>query len=144
MDAGRARRRIQERLMKILVCYDETDEAAKALETAIEHAKAFDGEVVVLTSLVGRGKEDVEEDREAKTRLERAETHVKEAGIDCESHLLVKGLDSGESIVDFSKKHAVDAIVIGVKKKSKLGKLMFGSTAQHVILHAECTVVAVK
>ncbi|MCG6911582.1 MAG: universal stress protein [Deltaproteobacteria bacterium] len=130
--------------MRILLCYDETKEAAKALETAIEHAKAFNGEVLILTSLVGKGKEKVEEDREAKQRLEKARAYLKEAGIPCESHLLVRGLDSGESIVNFSKENGVGEIIIGVKKKSKVGKLMFGSTAQHVILHAECTVVAVK
>ena len=95
--------------MKILVCYDESNEAAKALETGIEHAKAFAGRVLVLTSLIGRGKENVEEDREAKKRLEQAESRLKDAGIPSESHLLVRGLDSGESIVEFSNELALSS-----------------------------------
>lgn len=38
----------------------------------------------------------------------------------------------------------VDEIIIGIKKKSKLGMLLFGSTVQHVILEAHCPVLLVK
>ena len=38
----------------------------------------------------------------------------------------------------------VDMIFIGVRRRSKVGKLLFGSTAQYVILNAPCPVVSVK
>jgi nucleotide-binding universal stress UspA family protein len=38
----------------------------------------------------------------------------------------------------------IDLIFLGIVKKSKVGKLLFGSTAQYVILHAPCPVVTVQ
>jgi len=38
----------------------------------------------------------------------------------------------------------VDEIIVGVKRRSKVGKLLMGSTAQYVILQAPCPVVTVK
>ncbi|MBT7887657.1 MAG: universal stress protein, partial [Deltaproteobacteria bacterium] len=38
----------------------------------------------------------------------------------------------------------INEIIIGIKKTSKVGKLVFGSTAQHVILESNCPVVTVK
>jgi nucleotide-binding universal stress UspA family protein len=38
----------------------------------------------------------------------------------------------------------VDAIIIGVKRRSKVGKLLFGSNAQYVIIKADCPVTTVK
>ena len=54
---------------------------------------------------------------------------------------MISGLDSGEDIVEFAKQNKADEIIIGIRRKSKVGKLMFGSTAQYVILNAPCPVV---
>ncbi|MFN2437147.1 MAG: universal stress protein, partial [Desulfotignum sp.] len=58
--------------------------------------------------------------------------------------LLVRGLEPGEDIVRFADENRVDEIVIGVRSRSKVGKLLFGSTSQVVILQAGCPVVSVK
>lgn len=35
-------------------------------------------------------------------------------------------------------------IIVGIEKKSKVGKFIFGSNAQYVILEARCPVMTVK
>jgi nucleotide-binding universal stress UspA family protein len=67
-----------------------------------------------------------------------------EQGIHNESHLLVRGRIAGEDIVEFAAKNDCDEIIIGVKSRSKVGKILFGSTAQYIILKASCPVISVK
>ena len=57
------------------------------------------------------------------------------------THLLISGLESGEEIVQFAEDKQINEIIVGVRRRSKVGKLLMGSTAQHVILNAPCSVV---
>ncbi|MFW6334570.1 MAG: universal stress protein [Desulfosalsimonas sp.] len=49
-----------------------------------------------------------------------------------------------EDLVAYATEQQVDEIVIGIRKRSKMGKLLFGSTAQFLILNAPCPVLTVK
>jgi nucleotide-binding universal stress UspA family protein len=130
--------------MKILLAYDRSRSAQAALKVAVDQAKAFAAHVTLLTSLTGGTATSSEDIKEAEEHLESARSVLENAGIPCDTHLLVKDLTPGEDIVDFANKNKIDVIIIGVKKKSKVGKLVFGSTAQYVILEASCPVLAVK
>jgi len=61
-----------------------------------------------------------------------------------ETHLVISGRQSGEDLVQFAEQNKIDEIVIGVRTRSKVDKLLFGSTAQYVILNAPCPVVSIK
>jgi nucleotide-binding universal stress UspA family protein len=133
--------------MNIIVGYDGNRSAKEALNLAKKHAKAFDAKVFVVTSLVGgtENQEDQLKDiKKAERDLEYAKETLESDGITCETHLLVRGLDPGEDIINFANQNNADEILIGVEKKSKVGKFIFGSTAQFVILEAKCPVIAVK
>ena len=130
--------------MKILVGYDGTNAAKEALNLAKVHAKAFDGTVDIVTSME-KGTENQREDIEQAERgLEWAKSLFDDNDIACSTHLLIRGLTPGEDIVEFAEEKKVDEILVGVKRRSKVGKLLMGSTAQFVILQATCPVVSVK
>ena len=76
--------------------------------------------------------------------LESAKKIVDDDGIPCETKLLVRGMTPGEDIVQYAKEQAIDEIIIGIKRRSKVGKLLFGSNAQYIIIKAPCPVVTVK
>ncbi|MDX9786117.1 MAG: universal stress protein [Desulfobacterales bacterium] len=38
----------------------------------------------------------------------------------------------------------MDMIVIGIRRRSKLDKLLFGSNAQYIVIKAHCPVLCVK
>ena len=67
-----------------------------------------------------------------------------DAGVTCETHLLTRGFETGEDLVMLAKEQSADEIIIGIKRRSKVGKFIFGSTAQFVILDAHCPVLTVK
>jgi nucleotide-binding universal stress UspA family protein len=130
--------------MKIVVGYDMTDPAEKALAVGLDYSKKLGAKLILISSLVGGAKEDVEEINAFEKGLRLAEKKVTDNGVKCEKHLLMRGNTPGEDVVFFAKENRVALIVIGVKKRSKVGKLMFGSTAQFIILEADCPVLAVK
>lgn len=131
-------------VVKILVAEKYASDSQEILELTKQHAEAFQATVLLVTSLIGEPETDDEEIQQAEEGLAQAEAALKDAGIACEKHLLVRGMLPGEDIVEFAKEQGVDEIILGVKRKSKVGKLLFGSTAQYVILNAECPVLICK
>ena len=130
--------------MKILVGYDGSNSAKDALALAKKHAAAFDATVVIVSSLTGGSVTHAVEVEHATENLELAKKLFDEDGLPCETKLLVRGMTPGEDIVDYAKEKAIDEIIIGIKRRSKVGKLLFGSNAQYIIIKAPCPVVTVK
>ena len=131
--------------MKFLVCYDETNEAKEALKVAQEHARIWNAKLEVVNAVIRI--EPLKHSRVQKME-ENLAGQVKEilGGDDppYEVQLLLTDLTSGEQLVKFAEDLKIDLIFLGIVKKSKVGKLLFGSTAQYVILHAPCPVVTVQ
>ena len=130
--------------MKILVGYDGTNSAKEALNLAKTHAKLFNASIDVVTSMQKGTEQQREEIEQAERGLEYAKSLFEDSNITCNTHLLIRGLSAGEDLVEFAAENQVDEIIVGVKRRSKVGKLLMGSTAQFVILQAGCPVVSVK
>ena len=52
--------------------------------------------------------------------------------------------DSAEELIRIAESTEADFIVIGLRRRSPVGKLLLGSNAQRVLLDAACPVLAVK
>ena len=130
--------------MKVLVGYNGSTEAVAAVELAAEYAKTFGGEVVLMTSTEGGGRESADDINEAQSRLNAAQADMEENQTPCEVVQTARGISPGEDIVQYAKENTVDLIVVGIEKKSRTRKLLLGSTAQFVILRAPCPVLTVK
>jgi nucleotide-binding universal stress UspA family protein len=77
---------------------------------------------------------------EGKVTLEQ---RLEESGVDHEVRQTV-GSDVADEILAVAKDVGADAIVIGIRHRSAVGKLIMGSVAQRVIIDATCPVIAVK
>ncbi len=130
--------------MKILVGYEKSAVAEEALALAKKHAKAFDAKVYLLTSLTRSHELQLEDIQKSERELKNLRTQFTTEGIDCETHAIVSAVSPGEDLVQFATDNEIDEIVIGVRRRSKVGKLLFGSNAQYIILQAACPVVSVK
>ncbi len=130
--------------MQILVAYRGTNVGKDLLNLATKHAKAFDAKIQLVTSLQGGEKTTKPIIVEAEENLAEAGKFLDGQGVQYESHLLIRNRTAGEDIVAFAEEKDCDEIIIGVKSRSKVGKILFGRTAQHIILKAKCPVVSVK
>ena len=130
--------------MNIIVAYDNSSAAKLALERGKLHASVFKARILLVTSMEGGAGESKAQVRKAESYLEKAKAVLTADGVDCETHLLIRGLTAAEDIVSFAQEKDGYELIIGIKKRSKVGKMMFGSTAQYVILNAPCPVLAVK
>jgi nucleotide-binding universal stress UspA family protein len=131
--------------MKILVAYDTSAAAEKGLYLALEEARVFKANVHAITSADRtKSEKELPNIEAAEQGLSQAQAMFEKEGITCSTHLLIRGLAPGEDIVQYAKENSIDRIIVGVKKQSKVGKLLLGSTAQYVILKSTCPVLSVK
>jgi len=135
---------VKEIKMKIMVCYDGSRPAIEAFSLAKEHAKAFGGDIIIASSMTKATEAELKDIDEMKKQLKALKGASTHEGISCETHLLIRGLSAGEDLVQFAKEVKAKEIIIGVKRRSKVDKFIFGSTCQFVILNAPCPVVTVK
>ena len=133
--------------MKILVGYDASDTAKEAMRLAKVDAKVYEAKVYLVTCITQVHEvkdQEMDRMRDADRELEILKNEFDSEGIPSEVHLLVSNLEPGERLVQYAREIEADKIFIGVRRRSKVGKLIFGSTAQYVILEAPCPVVSVK
>jgi len=131
--------------MKLIVGYKRgTNQAENLLELALKRAQLFNATVVIVTIMSEGMEKNQELITETEAGLEKAKTHFDRKDIPCEAHLLIRGIDTGDDLVNFAKETQADEVIIGVKNRTKVGKLLLGSTAQAVVLNAPCPVVTMK
>ena len=130
--------------MKILVGFDGSNVSKEAVSLAQQHAVTFKAEIIIAHSMVGGPEVPRKDFQIAENNIEHEKIRLLDNNVPCESILSVRGLQAGEDLVLLAKENNVDEIIIGVRRRSKVGKLLFGSTAQYVILTAPCPVVSVK
>ncbi|BBO81090.1 universal stress protein [Desulfosarcina ovata subsp. sediminis] len=132
--------------MKIMVCFDNSPESITALREAAQLAKAFQGDVLVVTSVAGDQQYYPKLIEPYEENLKEAQDYMEKMGISCQIKIAYRDVDSnvGEGLAEFAKEENVDKIVVGIRNRSKLGKLFLGSKAQTLLLMAHCPVVGVK
>ena len=129
--------------MRIMLCYDGSEIASRALIVAKSHAVSMDAKVDVVLALQ-RKSASKKKVKQAEEVLSVAREIFSKDDIPCKTHLLVRELSHGEMLVEFCKENHIHQIVMGVKRRSLMSKLILGSTSQYVIVESPCPVLAVK
>ena len=76
--------------------------------------------------------------------VDAIQAELNAAGISHEMLQPTTGLTAAEEILRVANDQQAGLIVIGLRRRSPVGKLLLGSTAQQVLLDAPCAVLAVK
>lgn len=132
--------------MKIMVCYDGSDSAKNTLPVVLQHAKAYKARVIVAIAMEGESGTPLGNPEGAERSLEYAKIFFEQSKLEFETKVLLSegGLEAGENLIQYASERQVDMIIIGIKKRSRVGKLLTGSNAQYVLLHAKCPVLTVN
>ncbi|KJS31781.1 MAG: hypothetical protein VR64_09555 [Desulfatitalea sp. BRH_c12] len=129
--------------MKIMVGYDGSEMAHRALLVAQKRAKSMQAELHIFTA-AGAGKLDSPQNNRLQEGLKDSEMLCKACNIACKLEMSNQELSVAEDIVRYASANQMDEIVIGLRRRSQLGKLLFGSTSRQVILDATCPVLCIK
>ncbi len=128
----------------IVVGYVPKPEGHAALRRAAEEARLRDARLVVVNSHRGGREFDRDDAVHSEEELGRIRAQLDEAGVAHEIRQLVRGMDPADDLINVAEEVSAEFIVIGLRRRSPVGKLILGSNAQRVLLDAPCPVLAVK
>ena len=130
--------------LKILLYCKNTEAHRRALDITLEQAKAFGASVDLVSCVSEKDKMPMEVFEKAESKLQEYVDQVfTPAAIPCRTKVLVSAFTSGEELVKYAESNGIDTIVMSIQKRSRLGKMFFGSNTQYVLLEAPCKVITV-
>ncbi|GII98021.1 nucleotide-binding universal stress UspA family protein [Sediminihabitans luteus] len=129
--------------MTIVVGHLATPEGQEALDASIAEARRTGARLVVVVSrrkgtLEGASAGDHEAD------LAALGARLSDEGVEHEVRVISDSTDVAEDLVLTAEESGADLLVIGLRRRSPVGKLILGSNAQRILLEAPCPVLAVK
>ena len=117
-------------------------EVAIGVDKGIEIAGRRKERLVVVNASPGGSKDDPSM---ADTGdVERVEKLLSVSGIDATFKQFVRGKNAIEEIEEMVDSLQVSVLIIGLRKRTPMGKLFLGSVAQEILLSVPCPVLAVK
>lgn len=128
--------------MPIVVGYVPTPEGRAAFERAIEEARLRKLRLIVVNASSGDALVD---SRFASNQdWDAVQAQLAESGIEHETARQVAAIEPADQLLRVAREANAELIVIGLRHRTPVGKFILGSSAQTVLLAAECPVLAVK
>jgi nucleotide-binding universal stress UspA family protein len=126
----------------VVVGYVPTPTGLAALDRAIDAARSTRVKLVVVNT--GHDGNFNHPDFATPTDLDAIDAQLTRIGLEHEIVQATSGRSAADELLLAERTHSAHLIVIGIRRRSPVGKLLTGSTAQAVLLEAECPVLAVK
>jgi nucleotide-binding universal stress UspA family protein len=128
--------------MAIVVGYVPSPEGRAALDSAIAEARLRGQRLVVVNTT--RGDALVDSKYTSTDEWSQVQEQLADSGIDHEVTRSVETREPAEQLLHVARTTNADLIVIGLRRRTPVGKLIMGSAAQTILLEADCPVLAVK
>jgi nucleotide-binding universal stress UspA family protein len=127
----------------VVLGYVHKPEGEAALAAAILEAQRRQADLVVVNSHRARHG-DLADDERIRAELDEVRARVEEAGVEVDVRHPETGLEASEDLLTIVEEVHADLVVIGLRRRTPVGKLILGSNAQRILLDASCPVLAVK
>lgn len=128
--------------MTILVAYVSRPEGRAALDKAIELSKERQERMLIVNAGPGGQQEDAS--LVPAFEVEQIEEQIAAQGIQGEFKQFVRGKNAVEEINDLVETGDISILIIGLRKRTAVGKLILGSVAQEILMTVPCPVLCVK
>lgn len=128
--------------MTIIVAYVPRPEGRAALDKGIEIAKRRQEHLLVVNAGPGGQHEDTS--LIPGFEAEKIEEMLAEQGMNAEFKQFVRGNSTVDEINDLVEARNASLLVIGLRKRTAVGKLLLGSVAQELLMTVSCPVLCVK
>jgi nucleotide-binding universal stress UspA family protein len=127
--------------MSVVVGYIPNEYGEAALHEAFAEARRRGTRVIVVNTSKGDALVDKKYVGErGRSELER---RLADAPVEVELRQSI-GADAADEILDVVRDVAAQALVIGIRHRSQVGKMLMGSVATRLLMEAPCPVVSVK
>lgn len=126
----------------VVVGYVPTPLGSVALTAGIERARAAGADLTIVNTT--RGDRDVDPSYASREGLAGAVRRAEEAGIEVRVVSTLTTREPAEELIHQAEEVGAELIVIGIRRRSAVGKLLLGSTAQRLLLESTCPVLCVK
>jgi nucleotide-binding universal stress UspA family protein len=126
----------------VVVAYTPRADGRAALHRAVEEARLRGLRLVVVNA--SRGDALVDPAFAPPDDVAEVRALLDDTGVPHEIRQQPSGDEPADQVVDIADEVGADLIVIGMRRRSAVGKLLLGSTAQRILLDARCPVLAVK
>ena len=127
----------------VVVGYVASPEGEAAVKQGIAEAKLRGCMVMVVYSDHGE-KLDSATAVQRSEALDRVHALLHAADVEHDLRHLVRGKDPVSDVLDTATELNAELIVIGIRKRTPVGKLVLGSHSQSILLEASIPVLAVK
>lgn len=128
--------------MTIVVGYTPGPVGAVVVKTAIAESRLRDLPLVVVNTT--RGDRLVDQRYSQGDDWEALVQELADSGVAHEVRHFTSDAMPADDLLAVADEVAAALIVVGIRKRSALGKVLLGSTAQRVVLEADCPVLTVK
>ncbi len=128
--------------MTVLVDFLPTPEGEAAFTAGLEEASRRGEDLLVLNS--PRSGAPVSADAAPPELVEQLAKRAEEAGVRLDVRQNPHTGDLADEVLRVADEIDASVIVIGLRRRSPVGKLLTGSTEQQILLHADRPVLAVK
>lgn len=132
----------------VLVALDDSDEAQRALDYAVE---TFPGATLVLLNVVTGGPSEAQahSDRDAFDDLRERRSEMLRAAMGDRDHdgpveTAVRIGNPAPEIVEYVEEEPIDQVVLGSHGREGVSRILLGSVAQEVVAEAPATVTVVR